>query len=519
MTDDVLRRAAALSAKWLRTLRDRPVGAAGDPAGLRVPLAEAGEDPVAVIEALAAGAEPGLVASPGPRYFGFVTGGSLPAALAADWLTSAWDQNACLHVMSPAAATAEQTVARWVCELLGLPADAGVGLVTGAQMANVTALAAARGAVLARSGWDVEERGLIGAPPIPLITSAESHATVFNALRLLGLGRDTAVRVPTDEQGRMRADELAPVLAAADSPAIVCAQAGNVDTGAFDPFQEIVRACRDAGAWCHVDGAFGLWAAAAPGRAHLTAGVAGADSWAVDAHKWLNVPYESALAIVADPAPLNAAMALTAAYLTTAGERERCGSSGAAAWPSWSSATARSRRGSRRGSRPSRGSRFSTRWCSTRRCCGSAATTPPPPPWSRSSRRRARAGSAARSGRAARRCACRCRAGARPRRTPTAPPTRSPRRGGRSRPADAGVAAAPIRIGSAACGSRESGRWSAAAHPASAPLPRGGCTGRARSSRSRTSTPGAAAGLRPSSPSGRLSSTATSRARPRSTRP
>src|SRR5215216_1136924 len=325
MTDDVLRRAAALSAKWLRTLRDRPVGAAGDPAGLRVPLAEAGEDPVAVIEALAAGAEPGLVASAGPRYFGFVTGGSLPAALGADGLTSAWDQNAGLHVMSPAAATAEQTVASWVCELLGLPAGAGVGRVTGAQMANVTALAAARHAVLARSGWDVEERGLIGAPPIPLITSAESHATVFNALRLLGLGRDTAVRVPTDEQGRMRADELAPVLAAADSPAIVCAQAGNVDTGAFDPFQEIVRACRDAGAWCHVDGAFGLWAAAAPGRAHLTAGVAGADSWALDAHKWLNVPYESALAIVADPAPLSAAMALTAAYLTVAAERERNG--------------------------------------------------------------------------------------------------------------------------------------------------------------------------------------------------
>jgi len=325
MTDDVLRRAAALSAKWLRTLRDRPVGAAGDPAGLRVPLPEAGEDPVAVVEALAAAAEPGLVASAGPRYFGFVTGGSLPAALGADWLTSAWDQNAGLHVMSPAAATAEQTVASWVCELLGLPRGAGVGLVTGAQMANVTALAAARNAVLARSGWDVEERGLIGAPPIPLITSAESHATVFNALRLLGLGRDTAVRVPTDEQGRMRADELAPVLAAADSPAIVCAQAGNVDTGAFDPFEEIVRACRDAGAWCHVDGAFGLWAAAAPGRAHLTAGVAGADSWALDAHKWLNVPYESALAIVADPAPLSAAMALTAAYLTTAAPHERNG--------------------------------------------------------------------------------------------------------------------------------------------------------------------------------------------------
>src|SRR5215217_9172434 len=295
MTDDVLRRAAALSGKWLRTLRDRPVGAAGDPAGLRVPLAEAGEDPVAVIEALAAAAEPGLVASAGPRYFGFVTGGSLPAALGADWLTSAWDQNAGLHVMSPAAATAEQTVASWVCELLGLPAGAGVGLVTGAQMANVTALAAARNAVLARSGWDVEERGLIGAPLLRVIAGAEAHATVFNALRLLGLGRDTAVLVAADDQGRMRADQLARALADGDGPAIVCAQAGNVNTGAFDPFEAIVAACREAGAWCHVDGAFGLWAAAAPGRAQLTAGAAGADSWAVDAHKWLNVPYDGAL--------------------------------------------------------------------------------------------------------------------------------------------------------------------------------------------------------------------------------
>ena len=192
-------------------------------------------------------------------------------------------------------------------------------------MANVTALAAARNAVLARAGWDVEERGLAGAPALRVITSAESHATVFNALRLLGLGRGTAIRVAADEQGRMRADELAWTLDAGDGPAIVCAQAGNVNTGAFDPLEEIVAACRAAGAWCHVDGAFGLWAAAAPERAHLMAGAAGADSWAVDAHKWLNVPYDSAFAIVADPAPLAAAMALTAAYLVPAGERERNG--------------------------------------------------------------------------------------------------------------------------------------------------------------------------------------------------
>jgi glutamate/tyrosine decarboxylase-like PLP-dependent enzyme len=325
VSEPVLRRAAELAGEWLETLPERRAGAAGEADGLHGPLPEGGADAVAVIEELSAGAGRGLVASAGPRYFGFVTGGALPAAVAADWLTSAWDQNAGLHVMSPAAAAAEETVAAWAKELLGLPAGAGVGLVTGAQMANVTALAAARGAVLARAGWDVEARGLIGAPGMRVLAGAEAHATVFNALRLVGLGRDTAVLVPVDGQGRMRADELAAALGEGDGPAIVCAQAGNVNTGAFDPLEEVVAACRDAGAWCHVDGAFGLWAAAAPGRAHLTAGAAGADSWAVDAHKWLNVPYESALAIVADPAALNSAMALTAAYLTTAGERERNG--------------------------------------------------------------------------------------------------------------------------------------------------------------------------------------------------
>ncbi len=220
-----------------RTLPERPVAAAGAADALRGPLPEHGEDAAAVVAALAAAAEPGLVASAGPRYFGFVTGGSLPAAVGADWLTSAWDQNSCLHVMSPAAAAAEETVTSWAKELLGLPAGAGVGVVSGAQMANVTALAAARHAVLARAGWDVEERGLTGAPAVRVITSAESHATVFNALRLLGLGRATALRVPADEQGRMLAGELARTLAAGDGPAIVCAQAGNVNTGAFDPLE------------------------------------------------------------------------------------------------------------------------------------------------------------------------------------------------------------------------------------------------------------------------------------------
>ncbi len=338
MTADALARARELATAWLDGLGERPVRAAGDPEGLRLPLPEEGEEPAAVIDALAAAAEPGLVASAGPRYFGFVTGGALPAALAADWLTSAWDQNAALHVMSPAAAVAEATALGWCRELLGLPDGAAGGVTSGAQMANVTALAAARNAVLARAGWDVEARGLLGAPPLRVIVSDESHVTVFNALRLLGLGRDTPVRVATDEQGRMRADALQDALAGdgaatggndpagGNAPAtIVCAQAGNVNTGAFDPLEEIVATCREHGAWCHIDGAFGLWAAAAPACAHLTAGAAGADSWAVDAHKWLNVPYDSALAFVADPAPLNAAMTLTASYLTTAGERERNG--------------------------------------------------------------------------------------------------------------------------------------------------------------------------------------------------
>jgi len=258
MSEDVLDRAAALARAWLETLHDRRVGAAGEPHGLRGALPEQGEDPVAVIEALAAAAEPGLVASAGPRYFGFVTGGGIPVAVAADWLTSTWDQNGALHVMSPAAAAAEQTVAAWAKELLGLPSGAGVGLVSGAQMANVTALAAARNAVLARAGWDVEEQGLAGAPALCVITSDESHATVYNALRLLGLGRGTALRVATDEQGRMRADELVRTLGEAAGPTIVCAQAGNVNTGACDPLEEIVAACRAAGAWCHIDGAFGL---------------------------------------------------------------------------------------------------------------------------------------------------------------------------------------------------------------------------------------------------------------------
>jgi len=276
-------------------------------------------------EALAAGAGGGVVASAGPRYFGFVTGGALPAALAADWLGSAWDQNAALFVMSPAAAIVEEVAAAWVLELLGLPATTGVGLVTGCQMANFTCLAAARHAVLARAGWDVGSRGLRGAPPVALYAGAEAHTTLLAALRMLGFGLDEVTVIDADGQGRMRADALAGALAGGRGPAIVCAQAGNVNTGAFDPLDEIAAAAAARGAWLHVDGAFGLWAAAAPGRRHLTAGFERADSWATDAHKWLNVPYDSGLALVADAGAQRAAMTSQAAYLE---HREEAGREG-----------------------------------------------------------------------------------------------------------------------------------------------------------------------------------------------
>lgn len=279
------------------------------------PLPEAPEDPLATIDRLADGAAPGLVASPGPRYFGFVTGGSVPAALAADWLTSAWDQNSAFGVMSPAAAVAEEVAAGWLLEVLELPASASVGFVTGAQMANTTCLAAARHAVLGRTGWDVEQLGLIGGPPLRVIAAAETHVTVFVALRYLGLGAPTTI-VAADDQGRMIAGDLERALEGDNTtPTIVCAQAGNVNTGATDPLERIAAACRDAGAWLHVDGAFGLWAAAAPGRRAQVAGAALADSWATDGHKWLNVPYDCGIAITAHPQAHRAAMTMTAAYL------------------------------------------------------------------------------------------------------------------------------------------------------------------------------------------------------------
>jgi glutamate/tyrosine decarboxylase-like PLP-dependent enzyme len=275
-------------------------------------------DPSAVLAQLDEIGSPATVASAGGRYFGFVIGGSLPSSLAASWLATAWDQNAGLVAASPVAAALEDIALEWLLDILHLPTDSAGAFVTGATMANFTSLAAARHAVLARHGWDVEADGMVGAPPVTVVAGAEAHATLFKALALLGFGRNNIIRVPTDEQGRMRAD-LLPKL---ESPAIVCAQAGNVNSGAFDPVAEISARAHEVQAWVHVDGAFGLWAAAAPGRAYLSEGLASADSWATDAHKWLNVPYDSGLAFVRDGGALRAAMAQGAAYYIMGEQRE-----------------------------------------------------------------------------------------------------------------------------------------------------------------------------------------------------
>jgi glutamate/tyrosine decarboxylase-like PLP-dependent enzyme len=304
---------------FLKTVDERPVTARVDASAvaqaLGGPVPDHGEDPTAVVDALVAGADPGLVASAGPRYFGFVIDGALPAALAAAWVVSAWDQNAAFHSTSPATAAIEEVTSAWVLELLGLPATASVGFVTSGEGANTTCLAAARHAVLAKAGWDVENNGRIGAPPIRILCGEHAHVTIDAALRLLGLGGKTAIRIAADHQGRMKPEALHNALAATDGPTIVCAQAGNVATGAFDAFEPIADACSNHDAWLHIDGAFGLWAAAAPATRHLTRGVERANSWAVDAHKWLNVPYDAAMAIVADPDAHVAAMNLAGPYL------------------------------------------------------------------------------------------------------------------------------------------------------------------------------------------------------------
>ncbi len=326
-TDAVLARVADLARAWAAGLEDLPVGPTATLADLRARLGgalpDAGEDPVATIDALAEGARGGLIGSAGPRYFGFVVGGGLPAALGADWLASAWDQNAVMYVTGPAAAVVEEVAGAWAAELFGLPAGVSVGFTTGATMASFTALAAGRHALLRRAGWDVERDGLFGAPEVPVVVSDEAHVTIHAALQMLGLGRERVIRVPADEQGRMRPDALASALAALDRPALVCAQAGNVNTGAFDLLPPIVGAVRANGGWLHVDGAFGLWAGADPSRRHLVDGVDLADSWTTDAHKWLNVPYDSGLVFTADPAAHQAAMTLGAAYYVETDGAER----------------------------------------------------------------------------------------------------------------------------------------------------------------------------------------------------
>ena len=319
---DLLSAAAERAIRYLETLDDRPVapppGAVAALARLDEPLPEGPSDPAAVLAVLDDVGSPACMAMAGRRFFGWVIGGSLPATVAANWLAAAWDQNAAGWQSSPAATAFEQTAQRWLLEALGLSQDCAVGFVTGATMANFACLAAARQAVLKRVGWDVEADGLFGAPPITVVVGDEVHVSVLKALGLLGLGRNRVLRVPVDGQGRMRVDRF-PALA---GPAILCLQAGNVNTGAVDPLAELCARAHHAGAWVHIDGAFGLWAAAAPRRAALVAGIADADSWATDAHKWLNVPYDCGLAFVRDAQALQAAMAVTAAYLSASPERK-----------------------------------------------------------------------------------------------------------------------------------------------------------------------------------------------------
>jgi glutamate/tyrosine decarboxylase-like PLP-dependent enzyme len=303
------------SLAYLGDVADRPVApgraAVDQLSELDFALPGGGVAATDVLRLLDVVGSPATVASNGPRYFGFVVGGALPVAQAAAWLTAAWDQNTALAVMSPVAARLNGVALRWIAELLGLPAGAGGGFVTGATMANATCLAAARDAVLTRHGWDAAGQGLVGAPPVTVVVGAEVHSTVRKALGIVGLGRGRAIELPVDGQGRIVQGNLPPL----PSPAIVCFQAGNVNTGASDPFVPLIEWARQGGAWIHVDGAFGLWAAAAPGLAGQLAGVDLADSWATDCHKWLNVTYDCGVALVRDPQTLRAAMESLAAYL------------------------------------------------------------------------------------------------------------------------------------------------------------------------------------------------------------
>jgi glutamate/tyrosine decarboxylase-like PLP-dependent enzyme len=323
LSPELLSKVQRHAAEWFCALGSRKVRASLTTDQLRDqlggPLPDNGTNPEALTNMLAAAGMQGTVATAGPRYFGFVIGGSLPAALAADWLVSAWDQNSAVYVMSPLVSVIEQITGAWLRELAGLPPSMSFGFVTGCQMANFTSLAAARHRVLANAGWDVEANGLFGAPPIQVVVSEESHYTIAMALRLLGLGANRVDKIPADSQGRMRSDALATVLRTHQGPCIVCAQAGNVNTGAVDPLTEIGALAKERGAWLHVDGAFGLWAAASPAHTHLVRGIERADSIATDAHKWLNVPYDCGIVFCADEPAHRSAMSLAAAYIVATG--------------------------------------------------------------------------------------------------------------------------------------------------------------------------------------------------------
>lgn len=314
--------AAARAARYLDTLQTRRVSpSSSDVDGLEGffhPLQQEPLDPAQVLEELDRLGSPATVATAGGRFFGFVIGGSLPAALAANMLAGAWDQNAWGEIASPVGAALEKVCRDWLKAIFGLPRETEVGFVSGATMANFTGLAAARHALLDAQGWDVEAQGLFGAPPITVIVGDEVHVSLLKALSMVGLGRERVIRVPADGQGRFIPDKMPPI----DGLTLVCLQAGNVNTGAFDPIGEICAHLRGSEAWVHVDGAFGLWAAASPSRHHLVEGVAMADSWATDAHKWLNVPYDSGLVFVRDRRSLNAAMAASAAYLVEGETRD-----------------------------------------------------------------------------------------------------------------------------------------------------------------------------------------------------
>jgi glutamate/tyrosine decarboxylase-like PLP-dependent enzyme len=316
---------ADYAAQFLDSLDERPVRASASVEELVEtlggPLPESGIEDAQVLAELIAGAEPGVVGTQTGRYFGFVIGSALPASVAADWLTSIWDQNGFSVITSPAAAAAEDVAATWLAELLGLPAGVSSGFVTGAQGANTTALAAARQYVLAQAGWNVARDGLNGAPRIRILVGGERHVTLDRSLRLLGLGTASVELVAVDDQGRMNADALREALQGSAGPAIVCAQAGNVNTGASDPFTVIAEACEAAGAWLHVDGAFGLWAAASPRFEHQVEGIERADSWATDAHKWLNVPYDCGVVFCRHTEAHGDAMAVAASYLQRADGR------------------------------------------------------------------------------------------------------------------------------------------------------------------------------------------------------